>query len=99
MNLKNGISFSADFVTKFLAERQLEKPIEKEIFEALPHKKNIAKKFKKDTAKVISAIGESDAEQLEKQFTEANEIELDGFNVTKDMIQFKKSTKKFFTER
>lgn len=77
----------------------MEKPIEKEIFEALPHKKNIAKKFKKDTAKVISAITESDAEQLEKKFNESDQIDLEGFALTKDMIQFKKSTKKFFTER
>lgn len=82
-----------------LAERQLEKPIEKEIFEALPHKKNIAKAFKKDTAKVISAITAQDAEELEKKMSDTDHVEIDGFNVTKEMIQFKKSTKKFFTER
>ena len=83
----------------FSAERTLPKPIEKEVFEAIPHKKNIAKQFKKDTANVLAAIQAEDAAQLEKKFEAAENVELEGFNISKNMVQFKKSVKKFHTER
>ena len=53
--------------TALQAERQLEKPVEKEIFEAVAHKKNIAKAFKKETAAVLTAIADEDAQELDKR--------------------------------
>merc|ERR1712130_474421 len=60
--------------------------------------KNIAKAFKKETAAVLAAIAQEDAQELEKRMEGQEEIDIQGFMVKKDMIQFKKSKKKFFTE-
>lgn len=80
------------------AERTLPQPIEKEVFEAIPVKKFIAKQFKKDTPAVTEAIQSADAADLEKQFENGEKISLAGFEIGKEMIQFKKSVKKFHTE-
>ena len=80
------------------AERNLPQPIEKEVFEAIPVKKFIAKQFKKDTPAVTEAIASADAADLEKQFESAEKINLGGFEISKEMIQLKKSVKKFHTE-
>ncbi|CAG5110020.1 Oidioi.mRNA.OKI2018_I69.chr2.g4471.t1.cds [Oikopleura dioica] len=80
------------------AERTLPQPIEKEVFEAIPVKKFIAKQFKKDTPAVTEAIVSADAADLEKQFENSEKITLAGFEISKEMIQLKKSVKKFHTE-
>lgn len=86
--------------TPLVAERKLEKPIEKNVKSILPDKKVIAKQFKKDTGAIIAALTsmeEDEIEKLEAQSANSDEIEVAGFKLKKDMIKFQSKLVKMHT--